>query len=198
MTSTLRPFVAIALVAIAIVRPGVADVIPGWQSFQPADDSFAVEMPVAPTIQSKERGFPPFDFVSTVYTARVGNDAFGLNHTDLPRVALYFKSESSIFESARSGFLEDSNASEVSFEKISFVGGQARELIYDIPARDATPALRGTARMFFEKNRLYIVWAEVTSAVSTEDLERYFGSLRIGTRQEDPERGAGRGSRGSP
>ena len=182
MTSALRLLAASTLVVLATAGYVTAEAIASWQPFQPADAAFQLEMPATPTIQSKERGFPPFDFVSTVYTARVGDDAFGLNHTDLPRVALYFRSESSIFDSARSGFLEDSNASEVSFETISFARRDARELIYDIPAHDAVPALRGTARMFFEQNRLYIVWAEVTPDVTPAELERYFGSLRIADR----------------
>ncbi len=197
MSIAFRTLAALALALIAISGSGRAFAFEDWQTFVPVDSRFQLEMPAAPTIQSKERGFPPFDFVSTVYTARIGDDAFGLNHTDLPRVAFYFKSEASIFDGARTGFLEDSNASEVSFEPIAYADRDARELIYDIPATEQAPALRGTARMFFDEHRLYIVWAEVTTAVPGDELDRYFGSLRIGAPGES-DRAAGRGSRGSP
>ena len=40
--------------------------------------------------------------------------------------------------------------------------------------------MRGRARMFFEKNRLYIIWVEVTPKITPAEIERYFSSLRIG------------------
>jgi len=60
-----------------------------------------------------------------------------------------------------------------------FAGRDARELLYDIPASDSSPPLRGTARMFFDQNRLYIVWTEVTERVPKHELDRYFGSLQL-------------------
>lgn len=176
-----RAFVIASLCALGVGPAIPASSLEEWQPFVPEDGAFRVEMPGVPTTQEKERGFPPFDFVSTVYTARVGDDAFGLNHTDLPRVALYFKSESSILDSARTGFLEDSNASERSFVEIAYAGHEARRLTYDIPATDAAPPLLGQARMFFVKNRLYIVWAEVTTDIGPDELDHYFGSFRIAT-----------------
>lgn len=152
----------------------------GWQTFTPEDAAFRLEMPAEPSTERKERWFPVSDFVSVVYTARIGDDAFGLNHTDLPRVALWFASKGKIFQEAREGFIEDSNATEVSFDETEFDGRPARELVYDIPANDEAPPLRGRARMFFEKNRLYIIWAEVTETVTPKDLDRYFASLRVG------------------
>lgn len=159
-----------------------ASALDGWRPFTPDDGTFVLALPTEPTTQRKERWFPMSDFVSTVYTARVGDDAFGLNHTDLPRVALFFAPLERIFQSARKGFLEDSNATEVSFDETDFEGHDARELVYDIPAADDRPPLRGRARMFFVKNRLYIVWAEVTSAITPDELESYFSSLRLGDR----------------
>ncbi len=171
---------ATALVAaVAFVTP-IAHSLDGWQPFVPPDSAFRVEMPAEPTTERKERWFPISDFVSTVYTARVGDDAFGLNHTDLPRVAMWVTSNAQIFDSARDGFIEDSNATEVSYDQSEAFGRPARELVYDIPAQAGRPALRGRARMFFVKNRLYIIWAEVTPAISGEEVDRYFASLRLG------------------
>jgi len=177
----LRHGLGTASLALVVALHAIgASALDGWQLFEGPGAAFRLEMPAVPSIQTKERGFPPFDFVSTVYTARIGDDAFGLNHTDLPRVALYFKSESSILDSAREGFLEDSNASETAFVASEFAGRPARTLRYDIPATEDRAALRGEARLFFEKNRLYIVWAEVSEAVPPTDVERYFDSVRIG------------------
>jgi hypothetical protein len=169
---------------LALALPGAAAALDGWKPFHPSDDAFVVALPTPPTTQRKERWFPISDFVSTVYTSRVGHDAFGLNHTDLPRMALFFAPTEKIFDSARKGFLEDSNATEISFDETEFEGRSARELVYDIPPAEDRPALRGKARMFFEKNRLYIIWAEVTDAVTPGELDRYFSSLRIGKRDD--------------
>lgn len=177
-----RPGRDVAATAWVVLLHAIgASALDGWQPFEGPDAAFRLEMPTTPAIQSKERGFPPFDFVSTVYTARIGDDAFGLNHTDLPRVALVFKSESSILDSARKGFLEDSNASETAFTETRFVGRAARTLLYTIPATLDRAALRGEAHLFFVKNRLYIVWAEVSDVIPPSEVESYFGSFRIGT-----------------
>lgn len=161
---------------LAVADPDDLDT---WRAYAPDGGAFRVDFPSEPTTQRKERWFPVSEFVSTVYRAEVADDTFGLNHTDLPRVALFFAPKSTIFSSARDGFIEDSNASEVSFEEVEYAGHKARELVYDIPASETKPALRGRARMFFEGKRLYIVWAEVTERISPADINRYFGSFEL-------------------
>ena len=50
------------------------------------------------------------------------------------------------------------------------LGRSARELVYDVPPLDGRAAQRGTARMFFDGNRLYIFYAEVTERVPARDV----------------------------
>ena len=174
-----RLFLTIVAVSCATRAQAALPNLEGWKLFRADDGAFEISMPIPPTTERKERWFPMADFVSTVHRAQVEDDLFGMNYTDLPRVALWFTSNNGIFEGARDGFIEDSNATEVSFEETEYAGHKARELVYDIPAMDGKPPLRGRAMMFFEGKRLYIVYAEVTQAVSPAQIDHYFGSLRL-------------------
>ena len=102
-----------------------------WQRFRSDRGNFSVELPSPPEERQKKRWFPVHSFVSHVYTSSVGEDAFGVNHTDLPRLALFFASQSKIFSSTRDGFLEDSFATETSFAKTERDGQPARFLGID-------------------------------------------------------------------
>ena len=178
--SAFRVPIAFAMLLVAFARPGPARAEgDGWLEFRPPTGEFRVVMPNEPTAGRMESWFPISKFVSTVYTARVGDDAFGVNHTDMPRVALFFASRRRILESARKGFVEDARGTERSWEETEFDGRPARELRYDIPPLDGRAALRGRARMFFVGRRLYMFWAEVTERVTAEEMERFFASIRI-------------------
>ncbi len=166
-----------ALVVLAFAQPLAAS--EEWQAFDSEGGRFSVELPSPPAEQKKRRTFPIASFVSHVYTALVGKDAFGINHTDIPGFALIFASRSKILNSTRKGFLEDANASEISFEKVVLGDRTARELVYDIPAQDGRPPLRGRAAMFFEGRRLYVFWAEVTLSRAQRDLRRFFESIKV-------------------
>lgn len=174
----LHPLLVLAFATLGTPpRPAVA--LDGWQTFESEPGRFSVLLPSTPEQQHKERWFPVSSFVSTVYKCIVGDDVFGVNHTDIPRFARLFASDKKVFHSTRDGFLEDSNATEVSFREIEVLGRPGRELVYDIPPLEERPAQRGTAWMFFEDNRLYIFYAEVTDAVSEEEVGRFFASIRV-------------------
>jgi len=153
-----------------------------WRRFEFEQGNFSVELPTVPVQGTKEKWFPISSFVSHVYRSWAGKDAFGINHTDLPRIALAFASKKKIFNSTRDGFLEDSNATEVSYRETEMDGRSARELVYDIPAQQDMPALRGKATMFLEGKRLYVFWAEVTRTRTQQDLNRFFDSIRVWNR----------------
>lgn len=162
---------------LALVSPAAAS--EDWRRFDSEQGRFSVDFPTAPVEREKRRRFPIASFVSHVYTAVVGKDAFGVNHTDLPGLALFFASTSKILDSTRKGFLEDANASQVSFEETLLGDRKARELVYDIPAQNGRPPLRGRAAMFLEGKRLYVFWAEVTASRAERDLKRFFASAVI-------------------
>jgi hypothetical protein len=165
----------VAGLAHATPAPAIED----WRSFDSEIGRFRVDLPGTPGETQKERWFPVSNFVSRVYKVFVGEDIFGVNHTDIPGAALFFASEKKVFNSTRDGFLEDSNATEVSFTETDVVGRPGRELIYDIPAQGDQPALHGRALMCFEGNRLYVFYTEVTRSRAQADLDRFFDSIRI-------------------
>lgn len=150
-----------------------------WRRFESEVGRFAIDMPAEPAERQKKRWLPIGSVVSRVYTARVGDDAFGLNHTDVPSIAMKFTPRESVFQSAREGFLEDSHAHETAFEATLFAGRDAKLLRYAIAAQPERAPLVGTARLFFEERRLYIVWTEVTAGRAGADLERYFTSFAL-------------------
>ncbi|MBW2231694.1 MAG: hypothetical protein JRH17_15010 [Deltaproteobacteria bacterium] len=173
-----------ALALLILVSTAVAE--DAWETFVSENGHFSVALPTQPSQQHKEKWFPISSFVSTVYKSIVGNEVFGVNHTDIPGFAMAFASNDRVFQSSRKGFLEDSQATEVSYREIELLGRPGRELIYDIPPLGGRPAQRGTAKMFFQGNRLYIFYAEVTQAIPAGDVQRFFDSILI---QEPPKDG---------
>ena len=174
-----RPSYVALLIATGLVLTSVASAADDWRGFESEVGRFSVDLPGKPKQLKKERWFPISSFVSRVYKTYVGDDIFGVNHTDIPGAALFFAGKKKIFDSTRDGFLEESKATEVSFEKTDFVGRSGRELVYDIPAEGDHPPLRGLARMCFEGNRLYVFYAEVSESRASTDVERFFGSIQI-------------------
>lgn len=171
---------ALALVVIGMLAaPWPAGALDDWKRFDSTGGRFSVEMPAVPRSQEKRTWFPMASFVSHVHTAFVGQDAFGVNHTDIPRMVYALAGEKKILESTRKGLLEDVNATEVSFSETSLGSLPARELVYDIPPQGDRPPLRGTATILFVGRRLYVFWAEVSQSRSLEDLQRYFGSVHL-------------------
>jgi hypothetical protein len=150
-----------------------------WRPYESDAGGFSVELPAEPIVQEKKTWFPMASFISYAYRAIVGNDAFGMNHTDLPKAVTWIMPNSSILDSTRKGLLEDVNATEISYREVVFGNQPAHELIYDMPPQDGKPRLRGTATIFFREQRLYVFWAEVTPERPKADLERFFASVRI-------------------
>lgn len=178
MFATRSSFVALLIAAgLTLASPAVA--ADDWRAYETEVGRFKVDLPAEPKQLKKERWFPVSSFVSRVYKAYVGDDIFGVNHTDIPGAALFFAGKKKIFDSTRDGFLEESKAREVSFEKADFVGRPGRELVYDIPAQGGQPRLRGKARMCFEGNRLYVFYAEVDESRAQTDIDRFFDSIEI-------------------
>jgi len=165
---------------LALVGPAYgAHALEGWRAFSSDRGRFSVEFPTAPVEQDKEKWFPISSFKSRVYTARVEDDAFGVNHTDIPSLVMAFASRSKIFSSTRDGFLEDANSTEISFEKASLAGHEARILHYDMPATSERPHLKGKATILFIDKRLYVFWAEVTLALAQSEIDRFFSSIEF-------------------
>jgi hypothetical protein len=178
MSATRSSLVALLIAAtLALASPAMAT--DDWRAFETEVGRFKVDLPAEPKQLKKERWFPVSSFVSRVYKAYVGDDIFGVNHTDLPGAVLFFAGKKKVFNSTRDGFLEESKATQVSFEKADFVGRPGRKLVYDIPAQGRYPALRGLARMCFEGNRLYVFYAEVSESRAQTDIDRFFDSIEI-------------------
>jgi len=169
--------IAACLLVGFLSAPGRADT--GWITFEAPDASFRVVMPGDPTLETRERWFPLSRFVSRVYKARQGSDVFGVNHTDIPAAILFVTPDKTILDATRKGFLESSEAREISFSAGELDGRPAWALHYAIPDRDPLPAQIGNARMLFVGRRLFIFYTELSSKESEEASRRYFESIRI-------------------
>jgi len=184
--SAIRLLLLDSLVLMLMTHACLAIEVDGsdWRTFESAAGRFSVDMPAAPLEETKGKRFLIANFVSRVYKAFVGDDTFGVNHTDLPRVVMIFATKNKIFRSTRDGFLEDSNARELSFDEVQATGRAARKLIYEIPRLEGKTPLLGKAIMLFEGNRLYIFFVEATEERAESDLQRFFGSIEISKEPE--------------
>jgi hypothetical protein len=150
-----------------------------WHRYESQDGDFSVELPGAPEIRQKKTWFPISSFVSEIYRTWIPRGAFGLNHTDLPGGVMMLAGKSKIIEATRTAMVEDADGTEVSFRETRFLDKPAHELVYDRPAREDVPPLRGTATIFFHDKRLYVFWVEVGEDHPKSDLVRFFDSIRV-------------------
>ena len=150
-----------------------------WQKFSPPGAKFAVELPGTPQTKTRKRWLPIGNVVSTVYKVETPPDTFGLSVTDLPGITFAFRSREKVIESTAEGFVEDAKAQQTGSRITELDGRAAKEVTYQIPANDQHPKLRGISRMLIDDKRLYIFYAEVSSAVTSQQLDRYFDSVQI-------------------
>jgi hypothetical protein len=150
-----------------------------WHRYESQDGDFSVELPGSPEIRQKKTWFPISSFVSDIYRTWIPHGAFGLNHTDLPGGVMMLAGKSKIIQATRTALVEDVDGTEVSFRETRFLDKPAHELVYDRPAHDDVPPLRGTATIFFRDKRLYVFWVEVGKDHPKSDLVRFFNSIRV-------------------
>ncbi len=150
-----------------------------WTAFTPSDGSFRIDMPGQPEIITRVSGLAISRFVSTVHKAHRGHDAFGVNHTDIPKPILFMMPDKTILNAARKGFLESSEATQTSFELSEIDGRPAWKLEYALPAQAERPEQTGSARLLFVANRLFIFYSEIGRESAEKEDARYFESIRI-------------------
>lgn len=175
-----RPALAPSLLTLGLLL-WTADAIAEttWTAFTPSDGSFRIDMPGPPDITTRVSGLAISRFVSTVHKAHRGHDAFGVNHTDIPKPILFMVPDKTILDAARKGFLESSEANQISFELSELDGRPAWALAYAIPARAERPEQTGAARLLFVDNRLFIFYSEIGPENAEKEDDRYFKSIRI-------------------
>ena len=170
-------FLASLVAASLLSTPSQSE--PEWIVFDAPDASFRVEMPGPPTSESRERWFPLSRFRSQVYKAHQEGDVYGVNHTDIPGAILFVTPDKTILNATREGFLESSNARELSFGPAQSDGRPGWSLRYAIPETESSPAQVGTAQMLFVGRRLFIFYTEVDPQTPESASQRYFESIRI-------------------
>ena len=176
--------VLIALIVLPLSPLGAASVVDKWTPFAPEGDVFQVKLPGTPVKKTRKKWLPIGTVTSTVFKVELPNDTFGLSITDLPGMTFAFRSRDKIVEQTAEGFIEDAGA-QLTHEKKSELGGlPAKELSYNIPANKKHEARRGVSRMLIDDKRLYIFYAEVSPAVTPEQIKAYFDSVRIKPAQE--------------
>ena len=90
-----------------------------------------------------------------------------------------FASRARIFASTRDGLLEKLGSTQLSFEKTSFAGLEARSLTYRMPATSELPLRNGKAIILFVGRRLYVFMAEVTRTLADTRIDRFFSSIEL-------------------
>ena len=175
-----RPLLALAFFTLILQPPIVQAEALHFSPFTPADQTFTIDLPAEPKLGERKTWFPISRFVTRIYTSQVGEEEFGINSTQLPRLIGWLSSDGMILNSARDGILEDSNATLVALERFKIRKQSAQAMVFSIPAQDGLPDLVGQARMLITQNRLYILWTETTPSVSDQALDSFFASFRIG------------------
>jgi len=168
---TLRFFVLLlSVLFLNLFLPGNA------RSFSSAEGGFTVWMPGRPTLERIDHKSLVGNVKENTFTLKTKTEEFDVSFTELPGVATTFESNKALLTKAKDGFLKDSGAKELGFDKIPFEGKEGRELSFQIASTDT----QGKARFFLIDNILYAVVGSTTNGQKGMALiDRFLNSFKL-------------------
>jgi hypothetical protein len=149
-----------------------------WQAVVSREGGFRVLMPGTPELEQATHK----SIVGTVreYTYSVDSDgkSFSASYSVLPGIAASLGGPARIFDSAKTGLLEDVGGAETRFTDISLHGHPGKELTFRArPGAQGKP-MAGQARMYLVHRILYVLVAK-SPAPGDPDVARFLGSLEL-------------------
>ena len=95
-------------------------------------------------------------------------------YSDLPRLAVIFGGEHTIYKRSKNAFLKSVNGREISFNDFTLYGRQGKELVYKTPTRF------GKVKFLLVDKRLYVLQASILKNISNhEPLDAYLMSFKL-------------------
>lgn len=149
-------------------------------TFISLEGGFSIWMPFEP--QLREIIHKSFAGLVTekTYSVRSGSQEFIVSYSELPRIAISVVSEKALLARAKEGFIKDTHAQELSFDKIASEGAPGRELRFQIVGKDRVIDAVGKARFYLVNRTLYVVAATESNYDGEEKaIQRFLDSFKF-------------------
>lgn len=115
------------------------------------------------------------DVKENTYTSRTSTDEYTASFTKLPDIAVSMQSDKALLTQAKEGFIKDTGAREVSFEKVNIQGKEGREFKYTLTGQDGKES-SGIARFVISNKILYVVAA---NGANQKSQSRFVNSFKL-------------------
>ncbi|MDG2303252.1 MAG: hypothetical protein P8R42_01145 [Candidatus Binatia bacterium] len=148
-----------------------------WVKVEPLAEGFIVQMPLLPERTVKETS----TFAGTVedvsYRAKRGGETFMATRVDLPGIAAFFMSDSSLLDSIRDSFLEKGNGTEKTYVDVKRDGYEGKKLDFTMHKDAAKEDAR--AEFFIVDGKMLSFTGIVPHGHSMADVDRFLASIDI-------------------
>jgi hypothetical protein len=135
-------------------------------------------MPGKPSLEQIHHKSIVGDVKENTFSLKTKTGEYNVSYTELPGAATTFESDKALLTKAKDGFLKDSGAQELSFNKITFEGKEGRELAFQTSSQDS--AVQGKARFYLIHKTLYVLMANTTKGKDGMDLiDRFLNSFKL-------------------
>ncbi|MBF0493049.1 MAG: hypothetical protein HQM15_09755 [Deltaproteobacteria bacterium] len=150
-------------------------------AFTSTEGGFSIKMPGDPTLQKVDHKSVVGKVKENTYTLKTATEEWSVSYTPLPKIALSLESNKALLNKAKEGFLKDTGAQVIRFEKIKFQGKEARDLTFQIPAQDDESARVGKARFMLSDGKIYVLVGSSSKKVemAADLIEKYLDSFQF-------------------
>ena len=139
------------------------------------EGGFSVAMPGKAKMNQVNHKSIVGDVKENTYSIKTKTDEYSASYTMLPDIALSMQSDKSLLTQAKEGFVKDSGALEISFEKIDIQGKEGRELKYTVAGQDGKESA-GIARFVISNKLLYVIAA---NGANQKSVNRFINSFKL-------------------
>lgn len=115
------------------------------------------------------------DVKENTYTSKTKTDEYTASYTKLPDIAVSMQSDKALLTQAKEGFVKDTGARELSFEKMDIQGKEAREFKYTVLGQDGKES-SGIARFVISNKMLYVIAA---NGANQKSVSRFINSFKL-------------------
>lgn len=149
-------------------------------AFVSTEGGFSVWMPTEPILQRIIHKSFAGEIKENTYIAKTDSEEFIVSYSELPKIALSTQSAKALLIKAKEGFIKDTHAQELSFEKLNLDGKQGRELSFRIITKNNMIDAVGKARFYLVNKTIYVIAAtEMNYDNENKIIHQFLNSFKL-------------------
>ncbi len=141
------------------------------------EGGFSIAMPGKASMNQVNHKSIVGDVKENTYSAKTKTDEYTASYTVLPDIAVSMQSDKALLTQAKEGFVKDTGAREVSFDKIDIQGKEGREFKYTLKSQNGKES-SGIARFVISNKVLYVIAAN-SSTPNQKQVSRFVNSFKL-------------------